>query len=185
MTAADYLSLVVGAAELLLVAVVLRGLLRFGRGYPWLAALGAYFAVRGAVRLYSGFAGAESEIVDVATDGIVLLVLVLLALGMGRTVGALSAAEREASWYRDEYERALADLRTLVRHRVANPLSVIHGGVQTLRARDDLDPATRRRMLDEIERAAAQLGEIATTPDAVTPEERALEARPRVDDSAA
>jgi hypothetical protein len=46
------LSLVIGFLQLVLVVVVVRELGRYARTFPWLVALTAFFALRGAMRIY-------------------------------------------------------------------------------------------------------------------------------------
>ena len=180
MTALDFLSLTVGAVEIVLAAVVLRHLGRFGRAFPWLAALTVFFAVRGADRIYVAFADREPVALAYLVDGLLLLSLSLLIVGIQRMVSGLRLAQDAASYRAAEYERALEDYRTLARHRLANPLTAIRGGVATLREVDDLKPGDAQEMLAMIDREAARLQEVALDPRELRPEEAELRPRPEL-----
>lgn len=57
-----------------------------------------------------------------------------------------------------EYRRALRDYTQLTRHRLANPLTAITAGIETLRELDEqLEPEVREHLLDALQRTAAQL----------------------------
>jgi len=78
-----------------------------------------------------------------------------------------------------EYHRALADYTNLVRHRVANPLTVIQGMARTLLELPDIEPEVRRDMLVAIDEAAERLArETIFRPDHQGPEEVCLRPRP-------
>jgi signal transduction histidine kinase len=171
------LNVAVGVLQLGLAAVVLRHLARFGRAFPWLAALMAFFALRGADRLYVAFADEEPIALTIALDIVVLVVLALLIWGIESTVRGLRATVEDAERSTVEYERALADYRLLARHRLANPLAAIRGGIQTLRE-TDVEPATRGQLLAMIDAEAQRLERIALDPEPLAPEERSLRPRP-------
>jgi signal transduction histidine kinase len=175
------LDAVIGLLQLTLAAAVARSLLGFVRSFPWLAALMAYFALRGSARLYGAFYDNGEEAFELATDAVLVVVLVLLIVGMRRTVAGLKLALDEARLRRDEYERALVDYRTLARHRLANPLTAIIGGLQTLRDLADLDRETEVELLDGMEQAARELEAISLDPVAEAPEELLLKPRPELD----
>jgi len=178
-TAAEWLDLALGVAHLGLAALVLRHLRGFGRAFPWLAALMVFFAVRGSQRVHAAFSDEGEQIFGLAGDALLLLVLVLLLLGLDRTVRALRFSLDEAAARASEYERALADYRRLARHRLANPLAVVRGGVTTLRELElELEPAQRDEILRTIEEAALDLERVALDPQPRGPEERDLRPRP-------
>jgi signal transduction histidine kinase len=179
MDAAELLSLLVGALQLALALVVGARLRRYGRAFPWLAALTVFFALRGVMRIYQAFAGEVPEALALPVDFLLLVVLVLLIVGVDRTGRGLTLAENEAHYREEEYRRALADYRRLARHRLANPLSVIRGGVIALKTLD-LEPADRAQLLDSMERESERLQEIALEPNAERPEERVLRPRPEL-----
>jgi signal transduction histidine kinase len=179
-TATDVFNLVVGVLELALAGVVLLQLGRFGRAFPWLAALTAFFAVRGADRVYVAFAGPEPVELALVANGFVVLVLVLLLVGVERTAMALRLAQEEAEHRRDEYARALAHYRVLARHRLANPITAIRGGIATLKALPDLDRTEARRMLELVDAEAERLEHLALDPRPIHAEERALRPQPDV-----
>ena len=76
-----------------------------------------------------------------------------------------------------EYRRALLDYTQLVRHRIANPLTAIKGGIETLLARE-LAPATQRALLEAMLEMAEELAHVALHPEASRPEESGLAPSP-------
>ncbi|HVM16390.1 MAG TPA: hypothetical protein VM290_02260 [Gaiellaceae bacterium] len=176
----EILDAAIGLLQLALAALVVRHLVRFGRAFPWLAALMVYFALRGTARLYGAFADDGEEAFEVVTDALLVGVVVLLILGIRRTVAGLKLALDAAELREREYERALAEYRTLARHRLANPLTAILGGLRTLRDLPDLDRATRDELLAGMEQAAHELERVSLDPAPASPEERTLNPRPDV-----
>jgi signal transduction histidine kinase len=173
------IDLILGFAETLLALVALLHLGRFGRSFPWLAALVIFFIVRGVDRIYVGALGHEPFIAPVLTDAFLIAVVVLLLLGMRRTVLALRRSIDDAEWRKSEYERALGDYRALVRHRLANPLTVVLAGVEMLRhagARSD----SERTILEDVYRGVRRLTEISVDAEPLSEEEEGLEPRPRI-----
>jgi signal transduction histidine kinase len=178
---ADFVNVVVGVLQLVLAGVVLRHLGRFGRAYPWLALLMAYFMLRGVDRIYTAFVGVGEEAFSLFSDAVLVIVLVMLIVGIRRTVSGLRFAEDSAHLREVEYQRALSDYRVLARHRLANPLTAVLGGITTLRDMPDLDPETRDELLAQMEAAAQQLERVSLDPKAESPEERSLEPSPRLE----
>jgi signal transduction histidine kinase len=176
--AADVVNLVLGSVEVALAVVVLRHLGRVGRAFPWLAALMAFFVLRGIDRIYAGLT--DSERLGVVVDAVLVVVVFLLLFGIDKTVNALRAAQDEAAYRREEYARALADYKRLARHRLANPITAIQGSISTLKDMPELDEETRRALLDAAEGEARRLQEVALDPDVLRDEERTLEPRPNV-----
>lgn len=176
--AADVVNLALGALQVVLALVVLRHIGRFGRTFPWLAALMLFFLVRGTERIYTGVS--DSERFGIVVDLLLLLVVVLLIVGLDQTVSALRAARDEADLRRSEYDRALVDYRRLARHRLANPITAIRGSVTTLRELPDLDAETREALLRAVDEEAARLETIALDPEVASAEERGLDPQPRV-----
>jgi signal transduction histidine kinase len=179
-SAANLLNLLVGSVELVLAAVVLRHLGRFGRAFPWLGALTVFFAVRAADRIYTGIAGREPAALVYLVDALVLLSLALLLVGIERMVTGLRIAQDEAHYRQAEYQRALEDYRRLARHRLANPLTAIRGGLATLREVDDLSAAEAQEMLRMIDTEAARLEQVTLDPRDLRPEEAGLHPHPNV-----
>jgi signal transduction histidine kinase len=179
MDPAELLSLLIGSLQLALAFVVGLRLGRYGRAFPWLAALTVFFGLRGVMRIYASFAGDVPETLALPVDLLLLAVLLLLIIGVDRTGRGLRLAENEAHYREEEYRRALADYRRLARHRLANPLSVIRGGVIALKTLD-LAPADRQELLDSIERESERLEHIALEPKPEGPEERDLRPRPHL-----
>jgi signal transduction histidine kinase len=182
---ADVLNFVLASLEAGLALLVLRHLARFGRAFPWLAALMAFFLLRAANRFYVVFAGEEPVQFSVLADGLTVVVLVLLLFGIERMIRGLQAVENEAAVREAEYERALFDYRRLMRHRIANPLAAVRGGIQSLRDLPDLSPEDRAILLDSADEAVQRLEHVALNPRPLGREEAALEGRPRIDRDAA
>lgn len=89
----------------------------------------------------------------------------------------IAASRAEAA----EYDRARRDYEQLMRHRIANPLTVVSGGIETLRTYGErLDAGTRALLLDDISEALARLDLVEVTPTPVSVEEHCLDAVPRV-----
>lgn len=81
-----------------------------------------------------------------------------------------------------EYRRALRDYTQLTRHRLANPLTAITAGIATLRDLD-LDPDTRRAVLDAMHETAGRLERAVLHPEVLSPEEHELVPTPMLSDS--
>lgn len=172
MTISDFIGLSVGAVQLALAFVILWRLRGFWRTLPWLAPLMLYFALRGGDRVSSGI-DLVPALPTLATDIVLLGVLLLLFVGLERTVTAVRVVRTEAAARTADYERALADYRTLARHRLANPLVAIRGGIETLRARE-LDRDMTQTILANMAREAERLEQVALDPSAMRAEERDL-----------
>ena len=180
MSGASVLSLVIGLLQLVLVLALSRELGRYGRTFPWLAALAAFFALRGVTRIYAALAGEAPEALTVPADLLLIAALLLLIVGIDRTARGLKLAKDDARYREEEYNRALDDYRRLARHRLANPLTVIRGGVATLKELPNLSSQQRDQLLDAIERETHRLEKIALEPDPTGREERKLRPRPKL-----
>jgi signal transduction histidine kinase len=174
----EWLSLCVGSLELLLALVVARRLATFGHAIPWLVAMTAFFALRGATRLLEAVVGHDPPALTLAADGVLLAVLALLILGVDVSARRLRLMQTSAQDREQDYVRALADYRRLARHRLANPLAAIHGNVAALKAFPELDERRRRELLDAVEREVVRLEQVALEPQPASPEERGLRPRP-------
>jgi signal transduction histidine kinase len=174
------LSLVIGVLQLALAALAIPHLGRFGRAFPWLAALSAFFVVRGATRVADAFGDTGSSALQLASDLLLVGMLVLLVAGLRRTVRGLKLAQEEAQVRKAEYGRALRDYNSLVRHRLANPITAIRGAVATLRDVPALESTQRDELLAMMEREARRLEEVALDPAVRSREERGLRPRPEV-----
>ena len=102
--------------------------------------------------------------------------LVVIALGVVAIAFALRHALR-MRLRQEEYERALRDYRALARHRLANPLTVIRGGLETLRTQK-LSRRQRDELIEVIAVEAARLESVALDPRANGDEERELRPAP-------
>lgn len=90
----------------------------------------------------------------------------------------LQEAKRPAREAAAEYQRALLDYTQLVRHRIANPLTAVTGGLTTLLERD-LDRATRRLLLETMLDQARELERVALHPETIRAEEATLTPTPQ------
>lgn len=90
---ADVLNFLLASLEAGLALVVLRHLARFGRAFPWLAALMAFFFLRAADRFYVALAGDEPLAFSLLVDGLAVVLLALLLFGIERMIRR--ADERE------------------------------------------------------------------------------------------
>ena len=174
----DAVNIAIGCLQVLFALVVVRHVARFGRSFPWLLVLMAFFFVRGIDRIYSGLS--DSERLGLAVDVVALACVVLLIAGIDKTVRALRASQDEAALRTEEYERALADYRRLARHRLANPITAIRGSISTLRDIPELDEATRQQLLATVESEAERLEQVALDPEIASAEERGLRPQPNL-----
>jgi signal transduction histidine kinase len=174
---------VVGFLQVGLALAIGRRLGRLGRQFPWLGVLTVFFALRGVTRLAETVAGGRVDALAEPVDVLLVVALVLLILGFDRTIRGLLLAEDAAHFREQEYERALADYRRLARHRLANPLTAIRGGVAALRTLD-LDDERRRELLAMIEREALRLEHVALDPATHSPEESTLHPQPQAQHAA-
>ena len=101
---------------------------------PWPLALAAFFLIRAVERGgYASFGDEPAEL-GFATDVLVGVVLLLLLVGHRRFVRRVGESHELARLREAEYQRALLHYRTLVRHRLANPITAIRGIADTLRS---------------------------------------------------
>ena len=177
---ADVLSVTLASLEAVLALVVLRHLARFGRAFPWLSALMAFFLVRAADRYYVAFMGDEPLAFSLLVDGLAVLLLTLLIFGFRRMVRGLLAVENEAAIKEAEYERALVDYRRLMRHRIANPLTALRGSIQSLKDLPDLSREEQAVLVNSVHEAVERLEHVALNPSALSKEEASLEGRPQL-----
>jgi signal transduction histidine kinase len=177
---AEVLSFTLASLEAVLALVVLRHFARFGRAFPWLGALMAFFLVRAADRYYVAFMGDEPLAFSLLVDGLAVLLLTLLIFGIRRMVRGLLAVENEAAIKEAEYERALVDYRRLMRHRIANPLTALRGSIQLLKDLPDLSHEERAILIDSVLEAVERLEHVALNPSPLGKEEASLEGRPRL-----
>ncbi len=175
----SHVNLILGFVEILLAVIALLQLGRLVRSFPWLVAMTIFFIARGLDRIYVGALGHEPVIAPVITDGFLIAVVLLLLFGMRRTVLALRRSIDDAEWRKSEYERALVDYRTLVRHRLANPLTVVMAGVEMLRhapARNEQE----RVILDNVYHGVRRLRRVSVDAEPLSDEEERLDPTPRL-----
>jgi signal transduction histidine kinase len=182
--AGSLLDLAIGGLEAVLALVLMAGVRSFRRTAPLLAAFAAFFALRAGERLITGVSGNDSGSLSLGVDLVVGGILVVLVFTVAEMFGGLELTWRAARWREREYERALTDYRRLARHRIANPLAAIVGSAQALRELPNLEPETRRELVDAIIREAKRLEAISLEPHVeLALEEQGLEPEPRLDRS--
>jgi signal transduction histidine kinase len=165
--------------EVVLALGIVRHLWRSRRRFPWAIALAAFFLLRGLDRVTVVALDRQPAPLGIAVDGLLVAVLAVLLLTIERVARGLDLALDEARLQEGEYRRALADYRTLVRHRLANPITAIIGGVGTLKELSREDRRLRDELLDLIHSEARRLEAVSLDPrDALGPEERGLRPRP-------
>jgi signal transduction histidine kinase len=173
------LSTVDGAIELLMVFVVLVGVRsRVGRLGPlaWLVAV--YFLFESAISFGRVLFEHDADLVrayEMVLELVGTVVIVLMLARASHIGRALAFTVDEARYRAREYDRARRDYTQVVRHRIANPLTVIQGAAQTLDAAE-LDEATRHALRVSIIAAAQQLEAISLEPTRGGVEERDLDA---------
>ncbi len=180
MTTAELISTLIAFLQLALALAIVDHLRRRRRALSWLTLLLTFFVIRAVTRLVEAFRGVDSPAYLIAADAVVLALLTVLLVGITRMMRALDAGEALAQQRQDEYERALHDYRVLMRHRAANPLAAIRGGVQTLRELRPLAHTDRSRLLAFIDEEARRLEKIVLDPHPRRLEERALDPQPHV-----
>ena len=148
----------------------------------WLLLGGLLCATRAFDRLVVTAAGVDAAPVLLVLEVVVLLVLVSLVVGATKIGRALERRIDEAEHAQNEYGRALLDYTQLVRHRIANPLTAVKGGIQTLLAIDLAEPV-RRNLLESMLVSATELERVALHPKRVSAEERDLRPTPAPLDS--
>lgn len=85
---------------------------------------------------------------------------------------------REAEHRAGEYLRALRDYRSLMLHRINNPLQIIFGAAQTMADYPDMDVEARAKLLGAILDAARRLELVTVDPEPVDGPERELHPEP-------
>lgn len=162
-----------GALGLALVRVRLHD----GRLPPWLYVGIAFCALRVVDFLVVRPGHVQAPQAVMVLDLLLLLTLVLAVLATDRLRRSIEREQDVAQHARAEYSRALLDYTQLVRHRIANPLTAVIGGAQTMLDLD-LPEQTRRRLLEAILDSARRLERVALHPERVGQEEMGLEPSP-------
>lgn len=93
---------------------------------------------------------------------------------------AATRARNAASSAQSEYDRARTDYQRLVRHRIANPLAALIGGLQTL-LELDVPAEQRRQLLQSMLAQSRRLEHMMLDPTRLQAEERELRPVPRLD----
>jgi signal transduction histidine kinase len=179
---APMISAVDGIVELSIAVLILLGVRsRLGRVAPIAWLIVSYFTIEALVSFNRVFAvtdqaGTLSRVVILEIIGTVIVVFMLS--NASRIVDAIAFTVDEARYRAAEYTRARYDYTQVVRHRIANPLTVIKGAAHTLDI-GELDEEVRHTLRRAIIDAAQQLEEISLEPTRQGKEEYEFDAIPR------
>lgn len=177
-------ALVLGFLNLVFVVVLVRITLRFGTRFPGIYLVPAYFLLRTVQHFWEYFDATvpSPSPIHVLTDLALICLAAYLVVTIGRTLGRLTSTLDETERVAREYRRALHDYERLVRHRLANPLTVISSGLETMDALGDA-PANhehRTKVLETMRQASNDLQYVSLAPSPLRPEERELDPTPHV-----
>jgi signal transduction histidine kinase len=176
---AAWVNLIAGFTQVALSIAVAVELIRMRRGFPRVAILLISFFLVGGIALLNRpdpLIGHSDNLdaVLIVIDMVILLGLLLYVRVLVRN--ALRTVD-EAKLRRDEYERARRDYGSLLRHRIANPLTTIEGAARTLVAGRG-DEESREQLLETIIDASRTLEQISIDPKLESPAEAGLEPVP-------
>lgn len=104
--------------------------------------------------------------------------IVTIAYDITERVAEEEAALAAAAFEQESWERARRDYVQLVRHRLANPLTIIRAAADTLGSDYADDRASRRQLAQLVEDACRRIEELDTSPVSRSVEERTLAAVP-------
>lgn len=177
MELSTWIQAAIGAVWLAFAVVLLRVRVHDGKLAPWL-----YVAIGFCLLRAFDFLTVRTGALDVAAlvvvlDVLVLVTLIVLVVATERLRHGLAREHAGAERAQAEYSRALLDYTQLVRHRIANPLTAVIGGAQTLLELEVSEP-TRRRLLEAMLDSARQLERVALHPERVSQEEFSLQPSP-------
>lgn len=180
----DYTDLLAAGLNLvLLVAIVLivrrRGLLRTHLA----VGLIAFFALRVLSRLNDSpeVLFQDNPMLELVLDVLSVVVLAYLLTQVARVDRILTAMLDEARFRTQEYDRAKRHYTQVVRHRLLNPVAVVKGSAQTLKADLGLEERVRAQICDAIIAMADEIQDISLNPERRDALEHDLDAIPRVE----
>ena len=150
------ISVIDALAELSMALLILFGVrARLGRFAPLALLAAAYFLIEALVSFNRAF-------VRIDLEGTLSRVLVLELVGTfivacmlaraSHVARAMATVLDDARHRAAEYERARRHYSQVVRHRIANPLTVIKGAAQTLDSAGTIDESTRHALRVAIHR---------------------------------
>ncbi|MCZ4495818.1 MAG: hypothetical protein JWM25_401, partial [Thermoleophilia bacterium] len=115
----------------------------------------------------------DVHMVAMVLDLVGIVLLLLTIVGMDQAARTVRRDLRRSDLEAAEYDRARRDYESLMRHRIANPLAIVDGGIRTLADHGDrIDAATRALLLADMVAALERLELVETMPSPRTPEER-------------
>jgi signal transduction histidine kinase len=176
MTTAELLDILIAFGWLALGLVFLREIIAERRLIDWLT-LGAAFCTVRALELAVGTFDIGPDQLSVALQAAALGVLLALVFGAGRMRQLLVARHEAAKRAEHQFGEALLQYTQLVRHRIANPLTAVIGGIQTLRELE-LSPNVKNELLDAMEDKARELENVALHPERVDVVEQGIGPQP-------
>jgi signal transduction histidine kinase len=179
-------NIVVAVIELLIVALIIREGRTFGRGAPpVLWAIAAFFVADALVavnrsEIFWDVSGRfyKATILDVIALSALVFIFIHIRSLTRAAVATLDLAEYKAV----EYERARRDYTQVVRHRVMNPVTVIIGAGETLRAGAIDDPELSIRLIGAIVDSARAIENETLAPERRDDLERELDPVPRIEE---
>lgn len=176
-----WMNVVTAAVTLIVAVLVVWRARRLGLGYPRLVVvLALFFGMWTIDRLVSpGTPIGYRPFVDALADVAIIVLLAVLIRDASRLTNAIMSTVHEAEYRAVEYERAKRHYAQVVRHRIANPLTVIKGAALTLEA-GTVDAALRRELARAIVDSAALIEATSLAPEPAGREEHELDAMPHV-----
>jgi signal transduction histidine kinase len=183
MNTIDVANLVAGLVELSVVGLILWESRELGvKRPPLIWGLCIFFAIDALIPITrSELLWRQTEHFAIATAlDIASLVVLMLVLANARHLTRAALATVNLAEYRAaEYERARRDYTQVVRHRVMNPVTVILGAADTLRAGALANKELTERLLVAIEDSARAIQNETLVPERRDDLERGLDALPR------
>lgn len=187
MTVIEAINLAIGVIEIMLVGLILRGSWSIRREIPaFVWAICAFFTIDALVAINRSelmWERSETFILATMLDLISLVVLAYIFFNAKRIANVIISVSDQARYRKLEYERARREYTQVVRHRIMNPVTVILGATETLRAGALDDKELTERLLLAIDEAAQVIRDETLTPERRDELERDLDALPHVDES--
>jgi len=177
MSSTDWLDFCLGAAYFGLALATTRIALADRRAAVGLFAVVAFCVFRAVDLFVVHTLDIDSAHLPRLLDILSLVTLIAVLAFTSRLHGVLTSSQSEAEAVQAEYGRALLEYTQLVRHRIANPLTAIIGGAQTIMDLD-LDRDTQLQLLEAIVEKGKELENVALHPERISPEELSLHPTP-------
>jgi signal transduction histidine kinase len=156
------------------------GVLLLLRGFGvdrWVYVAAFYFLVRALDRVWSSLSGppfVNAPFVDVLIELVLLGAVFTMVMGVRTAHRAMHTTLQSAAQRERDYADARDYYEAIMRHRIANPLTTIVGGLHTIRdlpLAPDVRDALFQAMIDK----SHELSEISLQPDPVDMVEAAID----------